>query len=120
MPVGSFPANGFGLHDVHGKVSEWVEDCWHNSYAWISDKDCGLRVLRGGSWFDFPMYLRSAFRDSEHAHVDLRTASRSVFAVVIMYQWSTINFCFPNDSANRLPGLYRYCKTAMHTQCDSA
>ena len=32
VPVGSFPPNEFGLHDVHGNVSEWVEDCWHDSY----------------------------------------------------------------------------------------
>ncbi len=71
VPVGSFPANGFGLHDVHGNVWEWVEDCWHGSYAgapadgsaWVSGGDCGQRVLRGGSWSVNPRYLRSAYRD---------------------------------------------------------
>ena len=32
-PAGSFPANAFGVHDMHGNVSEWVEDCWNESYA---------------------------------------------------------------------------------------
>ena len=58
-PVGSFSANGFGLHDVHGNVREWVEDCVHDSYAggaptdgsaWVSGGGCNRRVLRGGSW----------------------------------------------------------------------
>ena len=68
-PVGSFAANGFGLHDMHGNVSEWVEDCWNKSYsgaptdggAWLSG-DCEGRVLRGGSAHYVPSYLRSAFR----------------------------------------------------------
>ena len=59
-PVGSFSANGWGVHDMHGNVWEWVEDCYNASYegaptdgtAWASG-DCGRRVLRGGSWNSF-------------------------------------------------------------------
>ena len=69
-PVGSFGANAWGLHDMHGNVLEWTEDCWNGSYrgaprdggAWLSG-DCGLRVLRGGSWNSWPMFLRAAGRD---------------------------------------------------------
>ena len=69
-PVGSFAANAWGLHDVHGNVWEWVEDCWHDSYrgapsdgrAWTTGGDCSRRVLRGGSWFNNPGFLRVAFR----------------------------------------------------------
>ena len=71
-PVGSFEANGYGLHDVHGNAWEWVEDCWHDNYdgapgdgeAWVSGGNCSKRVLRGGSWYDVPRDLRSANRDS--------------------------------------------------------
>ena len=70
VPVGSFPANAFGLHDVHGNVREWAEDCWQDSYrdapsdgsAWTRGGDCGKRVLRGGSWDSVPRVLRSANR----------------------------------------------------------
>jgi formylglycine-generating enzyme required for sulfatase activity len=74
MPVGSFPANGFGLHDMHGNVSEWVEDCWHDEYAatapidgsaWL-EGNCNGRVLRGGSWEDSQAELRSAARTGEY------------------------------------------------------
>ena len=70
-PVGSYRANGFGLHDMLGNVWEWAEDCWHDSYAeqpptdgraGTSGGDCSLRVLRGGSWSIGPGHLRAAFR----------------------------------------------------------
>jgi formylglycine-generating enzyme required for sulfatase activity len=70
-PVGSRPANQFGLHDMHGNVWEWVEDCYLESYAdapldasqAVTSPDCGTRVLRGGSWlFSSPQDLRSADR----------------------------------------------------------
>lgn len=70
--VGQFPANAWGLHDMHGNVFEWVEDCWHDSYEGVPDDarawrganggDCIARVLRGGSWGNFQDYARSAFR----------------------------------------------------------
>ena len=70
-PSGSFDANAFGLYDVHGNVWEWVEDCWHVTYAgapddgtaWVDRPDCRLRVLRGGAWNDEAAELRSANRD---------------------------------------------------------
>ena len=70
VPVGSFAANGWGLHDMHGNVYEWVEDCWHDNYrgasadgtAWTSGGDCSRRVLRGGSWGSGPRILRAANR----------------------------------------------------------
>ena len=69
-PVGQFPANGFGVYDMHGNVWEWVQDVWHDSYAgapsdgsgWERGGDGTRRVLRGGSWYDYPTILRSAIR----------------------------------------------------------
>ena len=59
--VGSFTANKFGLHDMHGNVWEWCEDKWHSIYqgapidgsVWPGG-DVSLRVLRGGSWSPAP------------------------------------------------------------------
>jgi formylglycine-generating enzyme required for sulfatase activity len=69
LPVDFFEPNPWGLHQVHGNVSEWVEDCWHTNYqgapsdgsAWVR-VDCGRRMLRGGDWNSAPWHLRSASR----------------------------------------------------------
>jgi formylglycine-generating enzyme required for sulfatase activity len=69
-PAGSFEANAFGLHDMHGNVSEWVEDCDAGSSSAGLPNDgrpfttgsCSIRVNRGGSWINDPTFLRSAYR----------------------------------------------------------
>ena len=68
-PVGAFPPNNFGLHDMHGNVCEWVADSWHADYggvptdgsAWTSSDE--RRVIRGGAWDYLPRLLRSSWRD---------------------------------------------------------
>jgi formylglycine-generating enzyme required for sulfatase activity len=68
--VGNFPANAFGLYDIHGNVWEWCQDHWHENYvsapangsAWLSTNENAGRMLRGGSWDDNPRYCRSAAR----------------------------------------------------------
>ncbi|MEZ5936169.1 MAG: SUMF1/EgtB/PvdO family nonheme iron enzyme [Alphaproteobacteria bacterium] len=67
--IGSYPANAWNLHDMHGNVWELVEDSWHKDYngapadgsAWVEGNN-SARVLRGGSWFSKPRDLRSALR----------------------------------------------------------
>jgi formylglycine-generating enzyme required for sulfatase activity len=68
---GLFHANGFGLYHMVGNVLEWVEDCYHADYSGAPEDgsprtdaaDCGRRVIRGGSYNDNPVILRSASRD---------------------------------------------------------
>jgi len=86
IDVGSFPPNNFGLYDIHGNITEWIEDCWNDSYtdgprneAARSSGDCNRRMLRGGSWQDQPMHVRSADRlrynpDSRNSYIGFRIA----------------------------------------------
>jgi formylglycine-generating enzyme required for sulfatase activity len=80
QPVGKKAANAFGLHDMHGNAEEWVEDTYHDSYnsykgdrpndgsPWVKEplvKEPWLkdgRVVRGGSWYFNPQFLRASYR----------------------------------------------------------
>jgi formylglycine-generating enzyme required for sulfatase activity len=75
--VGSFPANAWGLQDLHGNVWEWCLDRWHPSLAkgptngspWqepapeLAKEEQDRRLLRGGSWLAYPRNCRSAYRN---------------------------------------------------------
>ena len=70
-PVGSYPANAFGVYDMHGNVYEWTADCWHDGYdgapsdgsVW-SGGDCSVRVMRGNDWGEAPVFSRSGNRNN--------------------------------------------------------
>jgi len=81
VPVGSLPANPWGLHEVHGNVWEWVQDRYHDSYqgaptdgrAWEAGGR-SARVVRGGSWDSGSWNARAAVRnndDPEDRNLDL-------------------------------------------------
>lgn len=89
-PVGQFPPNDFGLYDLHGNVSEWCADTWHDNYqdapadgsAWIKNKNEEYRVcspVRGGAWIASPQDCRSASRKAEKRD---RTNAYTGFRVV--------------------------------------
>ena len=69
-PVGSFPANKWGLRDMYGNVWEWVEDTYQENYngapnngeAWVKDGEKRNRVVRGGAWDSTSYALRSTYR----------------------------------------------------------
>lgn len=74
--AGSFRPNAFGLHDMHGNVAEWVEDCFSfmNDAADLPtdgsprrEQGCSFRAFRGGGYSSGPMFVRSASRQSNSA-----------------------------------------------------
>lgn len=85
--VGAFPANQFGLHDMNGNVTQWVQDCFAPSFSYTGmptdgsaykdaialklsgdlavmngSSSCAHHMLRGGDWGDPPALIRSAAR----------------------------------------------------------
>jgi len=91
-PVSRFKANAFGLQDMHGNAWEWTEDCWHGGYtdapndgrAWFegAGAEC-RRVIRGGSWINNAVDMRSANRirsptDGTYINIGFRLA-RALF-----------------------------------------
>jgi len=87
-PAGRFRANAWGVRDLAGNVSEWVADCWHDSYrrapkdgaAWVNP-GCRTRVFRGGAWASSPAQTRAAWRapapvDTTNARIGFRVARK--------------------------------------------
>lgn len=87
--VGSYPANAWGLHDMHGNEFEWCRDWYHARLPGGVDPDLSnvkgapnrdgtySRVRRGGAWVEAPEYCRSAFRlryepERRSDHIGLR------------------------------------------------
>jgi sulfatase modifying factor 1 len=91
-PVGSYPANSWGLHDMHGNTFEWCRDWFHSILPGGKDPDLSSvrgapnpdgtfsRVRRGGAWPDDGWACRSAFRlrfppEQRYDHIGFRVVA---------------------------------------------
>ncbi|WP_030131476.1 formylglycine-generating enzyme family protein [Pseudomonas sp. QTF5] len=71
--AGTFPANAFGVYDMHGNVYEWTADCYNENYvgapsdgsAWLTG-DCKARRIRGNDWGEAPVFSRSGNRNATY------------------------------------------------------
>jgi formylglycine-generating enzyme required for sulfatase activity len=91
--VGSYPANAWGLRDMHGNVYEWCRDWYHQKLPGGDDPDLSLkegamnrdgtfsRVRRGGAWCDDGWACRSARR---HRYEPGRRSDHIGFRVVVV------------------------------------
>jgi formylglycine-generating enzyme required for sulfatase activity len=79
-PVGSFAPNAFGLYDMHGNVSEFCQDTWHDTYkdaprdavAWLSNGVADSHSLRGGTYYATPAQIRAACRYPSYSSTNKR------------------------------------------------
>ena len=90
LEVGSLVGNAFGLYDIHGNASEWTLDCYNSHYNGAPEDgrargtgNCVRRVVRGGSWKDKPLDIRSARR---HANVPDERSSKIGFRVMRTFE----------------------------------
>jgi formylglycine-generating enzyme len=84
-PVGRYPANAWGLHDMHGNTFEWCRDWYHPRLPGGADPDlhdvpARSRVRRGGAWTDDGWACRSAFRlrfepERRYDHIGFRVVT---------------------------------------------
>lgn len=88
--VDAFNPNPFGLYGMLGNAWQWTADCWHPSYvgapkdgsAWTKGGDCTKHVIRGGSWDNTPIFIRSAARSgSSHNGGEFDYSSLAGFRV---------------------------------------